>query len=630
MKLTKKCENTSQIKNNISRRRSSAGKIRTSSLVSAVTSLILAAALSLGLGLVGMSDTYADTAINLTVDTDVLDLNILPTNASGSFAKSGNANILVSTNSPTGYELSIKASSSDANARNLVNGSNSNYTIRSFNSLDTPETAVTEANFKALANTKYNGMWGFLPSKYNSADNADFIAAPDVDGVLIDSTNTDNESTANQYTLAIGARVDSSTKLGLYSNTYVITAVANGTPYSFIYNDNVVSNMPNDKISMTSAASENLASNIPTRDGYEFIGWCLGTSSASNITTIGKIDTCSSTTYQPGASITVTSGTTNDKYLYAMWRNTSKTSIDDLTYMQDFASLTSTELAQVKTSMTTNTSYQLTDSRDGTKYWITKLQTASSNPRATDGYQIWMTQNLDLDLSTSKILNSTDTDLVSCTSGIYSAGYTLNSGICYWTPGESTSTSMSSTTSTTTPQSYNPGNVYYYQNQSASTTCTTANECLHWHIGNYYNWSAAVASNNSSSQTANYAYAGNSICPAGWRIPTSLTSASGYSDFNYLLVQQGIAVNYVGAGANATWATNGYSNIQGAPLYIVRSGYNNGSSLSDAAAGGHLWSGSSVSSTHAYNLYYDSGGVGPAGDYGDRYTRLPVRCLVRE
>lgn len=298
--------------------------------------------------------------------------------------------------------------------------------------------------------------------------------------------------------------------------------------------------------------------------------------------------------------------------------------------MQDFAKLTSSELAKVKASMTTNTSYQLTDSRDGTKYWITKLQTASSNPRSIDGYQIWMTQNLDLNLSTSTTLSSEDTDLRTCGSGIYATGYTFSGGTCYWTPSASTENSMNATTSTTTPQSYNPGDVYYYQDQSASTTCTTANECLHRHIGNYYNWTAVIASNDSSNQTTNYTYAANSICPAGWRVPTSLTSEAGYSDLNYLLVQQSIATNYVGASTDAIWQTNGYSNIQGTPLYIVRSGYNNGSSLSVAAASGYLWSGSSVSSTLAYYFLYGSGDVYPARGLGDRFARLPMRCLVRE
>ena len=241
-----------------------------------------------------------------------------------------------------------------------------------------------------------------------------------------------------------------------------------------------------------------------------------------------------------------------------------------------------------------------------------------------------MTQNLDLDLSTATTLNSTNTDLTQCGSGIYSTGYTRDGGVCYWTPSESTKTTMDTNTSTTTPQSYNPGNVYYYQGQSASTTCNTANQCLHWHVGNYYNWSAVIASNNSASQSADYTYAANSICPAGWRTPTSLTSANGYSDFNYLLVQQGIAVNYVGVSTNATWGTDGYSKIQGSPLYIVRSGYNNGGSLSYAASGGLLWSGSSVSSALAYGLYYGSGGVYPAYGGGGRYTRGPMRCLVRE
>ena len=73
--------------------------------------------------------------------------------------------------------------------------------------------------------------------------------------------------------------------------------------------------------------------------------------------------------------------------------------------------------------------------------------------------------------------------------------------------------------------------MYYYTSNSndndikynSLSECIAANhtegDCKRYHAGNYYNWTAAIASNNSSSLTTQYTNAPNSICPAGWRLP---------------------------------------------------------------------------------------------------------------
>ena len=97
---------------------------------------------------------------------------------------------------------------------------------------------------------------------------------------------------------------------------------------------------------------------------------------------------------------------------------------------------------------------------------------------------------------------------------------------------------------------------------------------------------------------------------------------------NFLLVQSGIAVNYVGGGLNATWTADGYSNIQETPLFISRSGYFRGGSFEAQASDGALWSGTAYSGTRAYRLYYDSSNVYPAYDTY-RQPGFPVRCITR-
>lgn len=137
---------------------------------------------------------------------------------------------------------------------------------------------------------------------------------------------------------------------------------------------------------------------------------------------------------------------------------------------------------------------QAVDIRDEKMYWVAKL---------ADG-NIWMTQNLDLDLKTdgSIVYDSTNTNLPVNTT---------------WTPANSTlaveDTSVSGWgNSNTVPDSADPGDVYYYTsgtsdndtqyNSLADCEAAGHTDCAHYHAGNYYNWSAAVASNNTSGITS--------------------------------------------------------------------------------------------------------------------------------
>ena len=329
--------------------------------------------------------------------------------------------------------------------------------------------------------------------------------------------------------------------------------------------------------------------------------------------------------------------------------------INSIQYMQDLNAFTADDIAALKDTMTVNESYKLTDTRDGQIYWVTKLKTSSQNPRVTaseDGnkYQIWMTQNLNLNLTrvtdtisdpaTQLTLNSNNTDINS-NAGIYTTDYyTDTAGVKYWNPGRTTDTAVASTAnSQTAPYSLTDGDKYYYADQSASETCTDSDgqkTCMHWHVGNYYNWTAAVASSDSTNQSTDGQEANNSICPAGWRLPSGITTASGglnggagSSDFGYLLVEQGITSSFGTAGQQLGWNTDGYVKIQSSPLYTTRSGEFYGGSLYNQASYGLLWSGTTYSGTIAYYLGYNSSGVSPANG-SSRQNGFPVRCIARE
>lgn len=130
-------------------------------------------------------------------------------------------------------------------------------------------------------------------------------------------------------------------------------------------------------------------------------------------------------------------------------------------------------------SLNSGQQIQLQDSRDQKMYWVGKLP---------DG-NCWMTQNLDLDLSTSRTLTPSDTNISS-----------------NWTPRTSTTTTISGYNSDT-GRSYDAGNQAYEGSYNANDPTTA-----HYLVGNYYQWSAATAGYTGTSQST------QSICPAGWTL----------------------------------------------------------------------------------------------------------------
>ena len=171
-------------------------------------------------------DTYADN-ITMTIDTNIVSLNLAPTNITGEFAQSSDANISVSTTSSIGYILSIASSTGSTDLKNGVN------TISSISN------SIDEQTFSNATNTYLNNKWGYKPSTiYNTStestiQNSNFFPLPGQDGSIIAKTTCANNTSqctqaTDTYTLAIGARVNSTTPIGSYkSDPFIITAVAN-------------------------------------------------------------------------------------------------------------------------------------------------------------------------------------------------------------------------------------------------------------------------------------------------------------------------------------------------------------------------------------------------------------------
>lgn len=288
---------------------------------------------------------------------------------------------------------------------------------------------------------------------------------------------------------------------------------------------------------------------------------------------------------------------------------------------------------------------QMIDIRDNKIYWVTKLR---------DGH-CWMTQNLDLDLNVDTTYTHANTDL----------GWGSDTATMSWKPNRSTiawnGSAFSGWANNNTAQySADPGDYYYagYSGTGAVLPSTTVNYLTatpnangdivnngqvyfsthpsrvhggtHEHVGNYYNWSAAVAMNDTSGYTSStYGDVSlnpqNSICPAGWRLPTITNAAPNYANDGSKNETARLAYIY-----NGNVLVSGSSaNLEAAPLYFVRGGRVYSSALVASAEIANYWSSTINSDSIAYYFHFNAEGVHSAGNNGYRSNGRSVRCLAR-
>ena len=265
---------------------------------------------------------------------------------------------------------------------------------------------------------------------------------------------------------------------------------------------------------------------------------------------------------------------------------------------------------------------QLVDIRDNNLYWVAKLN---------DG-KCWMTQNLDLDLvsneqdsTTMKALTSNDTDLIDGSlAGAYSNGYAYdaNTGIITWTPAKSAETT--SFTGTTVSEWQNSNTVPYSANKTDST------ETGHASLGNYYNWTAAIASNNSVSLAGNTLSditnnPRNSICPMGWRLPTMSDQSGAISGSTNEFAR----LNYLYNNNSQT----SDANLLISPIWLVKSGFIGGENIqlnNCGSRGNYLSSSMTDDSRYIGNFGFESNKVlGEWRSYLSRRNGFSVRCVAR-
>lgn len=263
--------------------------------------------------------------LNVSIANSI-SLDLKPISPTGTFAKSDTATntVGVMTNYFAGYTLGIAASSTGADAANLIQTAgegNEQTVVGRISSIGTVTgvtgAGITEQEFSNANNTQYNNTWGYKVTNLNTTTSTNYLPAPtNTTSISMDTTNAANANTANNYNIAIGARVDTEVPKGSYTNTFVVQVVANPIPYTITYNKNTedtVANMPSN-VNTTTVNTSVTVGSAPSRSGYNFVGWCT--------TAVADGGTCDSpnTQYAAGGSYTIDqiSGE-NDLVLYAMW-----------------------------------------------------------------------------------------------------------------------------------------------------------------------------------------------------------------------------------------------------------------------------------------------------------------------
>ena len=267
---------------------------------------------------------------------------------------------------------------------------------------------------------------------------------------------------------------------------------------------------------------------------------------------------------------------------------------------------------------------QLRDTRDNKLYWVTKLK---------DG-NCWMTQNLDFDIKVLAALDPPQSNVNPATSDV-SSYWSESSNPNY--PPTTTKTGNINTgwsNTQTTVQSWDPGDYYYkyvsatdWTNCGASlsnmstcpskgnwTTTAPAAEGQHYHVGNYYSWNAVTAGTGGSITSGQ---AMSSICPKGWRLPTSNGASA---DFAQLMGAYDLRTDN-GSESNV-------DKVRLTPLYFIPAGRVSPSGLDSTGDYSYYWSSTPYSDGNdAYLLYFYSGHLNPSVN-GYRYRGFSVRCLV--
>ena len=483
-----------------------------------------------------LTSTPASTILTMTSASTSANLDLVVANANGTFSSSSAsemAQFSVATNNYTGYKLFVSSTNDTKQLTNSTSGT----------ALESVAYATDAGLFGGDTATSLNNKWGYKPSKYNSVANTDFLPAPTTSASTLDETNSAN-STANNYTIALGARADYSTIPGTYTNTFVLTAVANNISSTVNFNDNTndstVANLPASISSNTTSTSVALPTTIPTRTGYTFAGWC------DTVTTVNAngTTTCNSTVY-PASTTTTTSyldfidqtASSNIANLYAMWDinsynvtvNFAGSGVSSVAFTASGQTSRSVTASGGTASLVYNVPYTMTmNFADGYEFesWALNsssygtLSSTSTNPAT---FIIKASNSAIITATGKKIITMQDVTYNQCTATGLTATdvrdsntYTikrLGDGNCWMTQNlRFKGTNLNPTTT-----NVSSARTITYSSKFSSLDDAIIRDSGNTTNGVWYNYAAATAMSIIGNE--NRTEATESICPKGWRLP---------------------------------------------------------------------------------------------------------------
>ena len=280
--------------------------------------------------------------------------------------------------------------------------------------------------------------------------------------------------------------------------------------------------------------------------------------------------------------------------------------VSGINYMQD---INSTSISTILATIDEEDQFFLRDSRDNQPYCVSKLK---------DG-KLWMTENLNIAGGTE--LSSTDTDFDSNYTLPTTNGWTTNNGKLVL-PASAIKNDVDSNLTDSTQ--FGTDNYAYVFNSGNKTNCGTIGQSTPCY--SYYSWDTATLGSGRTLNTEN-TDADYSICPKGWRLPTSgATSNNGWKrgDFYALATAYGANLESSPYEHSATFYNNAGPSTT--PNFLF-AGFYDGGSFYNGGSSGIYWSSTSRSDTwSARYLSFSSGSVNSA-DNKSRGCGSSVRCL---
>ena len=532
--------------------------------------------------------------LSLSVSEQDINLSLMP--ATSGVSTSASTTVDVSTNSTSGYQLTMSA------AHSSINSTTSDSKIESISN------ATTSSPQPLTANT-----WGWYSDNLGTFNNL-YVSLP-ASGSERLVRKTENNATASPTVVNFGVNVDLSLPAGTYSNTIVFTAISNSIP------------------SATLASSPISPAESNAIDVYPSTGWGGDT---VTITSNGLFQNVESVTVGGTncMSYAIDSANmircvlpnlpvNNSGYMVAVSTDSGPVDLSNLTirYIDPYrVTITGNTTTEVRTmqdftaenclAMDTYQVATLTDERNNQSYRIRKMP----------DNKCWMIDNL-------KYAGESNTDLAN-SDGTY--------GIIF----NNSSSTYNTQNGQVSPYSSNNFDKAFYNNPASQSYCHDSGIANSYTgCGFFYNWYAATAGTGIYETPEPNVNVTGSICPSGWSLPsgtsdgtTPTSTGSSYAAADFPVLNASMLAGYPTTG---TYISEGYyQNWQyNSPWEGVFAGQRRNSFV-DAGTTQIYWTSTAYQSndgtkSSARTLTVTNTLVAPGADFAIKPSGLAVRCVLR-